>query len=211
MGTVWVMPRVDPDELAGSMATLGLVIEQPKETVRHIGKELDDRFKRSRFSRATAQTALERFAGPKHRWVKRCREGEGRSLDRYVVTPKGLRAFQEWMYGMPSDEEPEPRLREAMYGRIELCKLEHIPRLLHLARAEEAVSADLHDAAQKRLKRHLNKKTDPLDFVQRARNILLYLDPMHWGNRQKRYQYVIEALEEIIEDMRKAGLEVEDV
>jgi hypothetical protein len=70
------MSRVNPNELAGSMATLGLVIEQPDKTVRHIGRELDRRFTRSRFSRATAQTALERFLGPKHRWVKRCHEGE---------------------------------------------------------------------------------------------------------------------------------------
>jgi hypothetical protein len=112
---------------------------------------------------------------------------------------------------MPDDKGPEPSHREAMYGRIELCTIEDIPRLLQLGREEEAVSADLYADAQKRLKHHRNKKTDPLDFVQQARNILLYLDPMHWNNRAQRYQHLVDALEEIIAGMRRAGLEVDGV
>jgi hypothetical protein len=206
------MSRVQPDELPGSMVTLGLVIEMPDQTVKHIGSCLGRRFRRSNFSRSTAHSAVLRLAD--QGCVRRTYTAPGieRSSDRYVPTSEGRQVFRAWMYdvsrrGAPG---PGPALREAMYGRIELCKLEDIPRLLELAREEEQVSADLYDEASKRLTNHTKTKKKKGDPRQRVRDILMYVEPLHWSARAERYQLIVEALEEVLKDMREAGVGVGD-
>jgi predicted transcriptional regulator len=197
------MSRVNPDELPASMVVLGLLIEQPDQTVRHFGQCIDQRFTSARFSRATAQTALERFT--ERGWVDRSHEGRSRSYDRYVPLKPGKSAFREWMYDIPKDG-PAPALREAMYGRIELCQLKDLPRLKQLAEEEAEASSLLYENATKRLGRHRRSQISRTDYLKRARAILLHVDPMHWATRNKRYELIAEALGEIIEDMRKDGV-----
>jgi hypothetical protein len=206
------MSRVNPDELPGSMAVLGLVIEQPNETVKHIGQRLEARFERARFSRSLAHTTLPRLAG-KPRWVRRTHlhPGEERSLDRYEATPAGIRVFRGWMYDIPDNGKPaigKPSLREAMYGRIEFARILDLPRLIEMARKEEEIGADLYADASKRLNLHLRRKTGPRDFERKIREVLLYVDPMHWAGRAARYREIADRLEDIQREVEAAGLEV---
>jgi len=194
------MSRVNPAELSGSMAVLGIVIEQPGDTVSHIGRCLGERFTRARFARSTAHSSLPRLA---HSGRVRCTHlapGDDRSLDRYEATTDGVEAFRSWMFEMPS---ARPALREAMYGRIELCRLEDLPRLIEMVRREEAVSDDMYREAALRLRRQRLRKADPADYARRVREVLLYADPMHWSSRSERYALIAERLEEIA---REAGL-----
>jgi hypothetical protein len=188
------MSRVNPADLPGSMAVLGLVIEQPDATVSHIGQCLGQRFHRSRFARSTAHSALPRLAhlGRVHR--THLEQGNDRSLDRYEATPEGVEAFHAWMF-----EEPgaRPALREAMYGRIELCRPEDLPRLIEMVRREEAVSDDMYREATWKLRQQRLKKTAPHDYARQIREVLLYADPMHWSARSERYALIADRLEEI--------------
>lgn len=204
------MSRVNPDELPGSMAVLGLVIEQPNDTVTHIGQCLGSRFQRSRFARSTAHSTLPRLAATGR--VRRTYQalGNERSGDRYEATTKGIDAFRAWMYDLSSGESGpgKPALREAMYGRIELCQLRDLPRLIAMARAEQHVSADLYAEATGRLRLHLQRKPDPLDFTRKVREVLLYVDPMHWAARSDRYKAIADRLEDIQREIENAGAEV---
>src|SRR6202035_3792591 len=80
------MSRVNPAELPGSMAVLGLVIEQPNDTVSHIGHCLGQRFTRARFARSTAHSSLPRLAYSGRVRRTHLERGNDRSLDRYEAT-----------------------------------------------------------------------------------------------------------------------------
>src|ERR1700730_515934 len=138
------MSRVNPAELPGSMAVLGLVIEQPNHTVAQIGHCLGQRFTRARFARSTAHSSLPRLAHSGRVRRTHLEGGNDRSLDRYEATREGLDAFDKWMFELPS---ATPALREAMYGRIEFCRPEDLPRLIKIVRQEEAISDDMYKEA----------------------------------------------------------------
>jgi hypothetical protein len=201
------MSRVNPAELPGSMAVLGIVIEQPDDTVSHVGQCLGERFSRARFARSTAHSALPRLA--RNGRVRRTHlaPGTDRSLDRYEATSKGVEAFRAWMFESPS---ARPALREAMYGRIELCRPEDLPRLIELVRKEEAVSDDLYRQALWRLRQQRLKKAAVGDYRRKIREVLLYADPMHWSARSERYGVIAERLEEIASEIAERQAEVGD-
>jgi hypothetical protein len=84
-----------------------------------------------------------------------------------------------------------------MYGRIELCRPEELPRLIELAQSEQKVSAALFTEASAKLRRHLESRYDPLDFRRKIREVVLYVDPSHWSERSLRWAQVAGRLEEI--------------
>jgi hypothetical protein len=197
------MSRVNPAELPGSMAVLGIVIEQPNDTVKHIGQCLGRRFTRARFARSTAHSTLPRLAHAKrvHRTYQA--PGTDRSKDRYEATADGVDVFRTWMFELPTTT---PALRDAMYGRIELCRLEDLPRLIGMARQEEAISADLYAEAAMRLRQHIAARNkEPADYERQVREVLLYADPMHWASRSERYKVIADRLEEIAQEIPDAG------
>ena len=87
------MSRVNPAELPGSMAVLGIVIEQPNDTVSHIGHCLGQRFSRARFARSTAHSSLPRLAHSGRVRRTHLERGNDRSLDRYEATAGGPRGL----------------------------------------------------------------------------------------------------------------------
>jgi DNA-binding PadR family transcriptional regulator len=203
------MSRATPDELSGGMVTLGLVIEMPDYTTKDIGLQMSRRFSRSNFSRSTADNAINRLLEQGHIECTYEAPDGGRASNRHVATPLGERSFHDWMYDLPS-RDGDPVLREALYGRLELCKDEDIPRLLDLANHEVIVSETLYNEASKRLHdqeelaRHLkkvkpNSKKRP---TERVREILLLVEPLHWSHRAARYELVVKELEDIIADMQ---------
>lgn len=107
------MSRANPAELPGSMTILGLVIEQPNETVSHIGQCLGQRLSRVRFARSTAHSSLLRLAHSGRVPRTHLERGNDRWLDRYEATPVGVEAFRAGMFELPS---AMPALRDAMYG-----------------------------------------------------------------------------------------------
>lgn len=191
------MARVGSDELSGSMACLGLVIEQPNLSVREVGLCLEERFSRCRFARSTAHATLPRLASACR--VRRSYEapGSNRAADRYQPTQSGIEAFRRWMYDEDrSESETAPALRDAMYGRIELCSPEHLPRLIEQVRREEQISADLYGQASRRVRHVFNGSSEP-DVRRSIREVLLFADPMHWAARADRYKVIADRLEEI--------------
>jgi hypothetical protein len=190
------MARVNSAELSGSMAVLGLVIEQPNQTVTHIAQCLDRRFTRSRFAPSTAHNALPQMAEAKRKRVRRTYEspGDDRSEDRYEATDFGIEAFEAWMFEMPNTT---PVLREAMYGRIELCRPEHLRRLIKMARREEAIADDQYQHASRRLRNFGGRKREPRDFAREIREVLLYVDPKRWSDRSESYKEIAKRLEEL--------------
>jgi DNA-binding PadR family transcriptional regulator len=209
-----VMARANSSDLPGGMVTLGLVIDMPDQTAKYIGHQLSRRFHRSHFSRSTGHSAIVRLH--QQGCIRRTHKAPGRERtgDRYVATPLGERVFRDWMYDLPSRDGsgPDLALREAMYGRIELCKVEDIPRLLELAREEVTVSTALFNEASKRLTeqeaaaRRLKElrpdsKKRP---TERVREILGLVEPLHWSHRAERYELIVKELEEIIDEMQDA-------
>lgn len=201
------MSRVNSAELPGSMAVLGIVIERPGATVSQIGQCLGRRFHRARFARSTAHSALPRLAHSGRVRRTHVAAGSDRSLDRYEATGRGLEAFRAWMFETPS---ATPALREAMYGRIELCRPQDLPRLIEMVRREEAVSDDLYRQATWRLRQHRHEQADPQDYTRKIREVLLYADPMHWSARSERYAVIAERLEEIAGEIADGRSEAGD-
>jgi hypothetical protein len=203
------MSRVNPI-LPAHMAVLGIVIEQPNQTVSHIARTLDGRFERSRFVKSTAYMALPQMARGRSVRVRRTytAPGDDRSMDRYAVTPLGREVFRAWMFEPPS---AVPAIREAIYGRIELARLEHLPGLVRIAREEEAIATDLYAAANEAVRRHeiarkgQQTRRISVDFEREVRNTLLYVDPLLWSSRAAIAVVVAEHLEEIAEE---AGIEL---
>ena len=107
------MSRVTPAELPGSMAVLGIVIEQPNDTVSHIGQCLGQRFTRARFARSTTHSSLPRLARSGRVRRTHLERGNDRSMDRYEATPAGVDVFRASMFELPS---AIPAMREAMYA-----------------------------------------------------------------------------------------------
>jgi hypothetical protein len=203
------MSRLNPADLPAHMAVLGIVIEQPNQTVSHIARALDERFVRSRFTKSTAYTTLPQMARGRSVRVRRTytAPGDDRSMDRYAANEQGHKVFRAWMFQLPGGA---PAIREAMYGRIELARLEHLPRLIRIAREEERIATDLYAAASERVRTHeivrrggTARKT-PVDYERKIRETLLYVDPLHWSSRAALYVVIAEHLEEIAEE---AGIE----
>jgi hypothetical protein len=202
------MSRVNPAEMSGSIGALGIIIEKPNLTVSEVAQELDRRFPRCRFASSTAYSALPQMARGGHLRARvRCtyREAPGveGALDRYEATREGLQAFRSWMYEQPSGA---PTLRDALYGRIELCHLPDLPHLVRIAEEEALVAADLYSAATTKLKEHRERRDGASnDHLRMVREVLLYVDPMHWSSRHNRYEEIARRLREIAGE---AGVEL---
>jgi len=158
------MSKLNPAELPGSMVVLGLLIEHPGQTVAEVAHSLDKRFKRSRFNPSTAHAALPQLArSGRHRPRVTCiyrAPGRGhKAEDRYEPTHEGVRVYRAWMHAVPSESGP-PALREALYGRIELCTLEDLPELIRIAREEALIARDMYSAASVTLKQHLEDERE---------------------------------------------------
>lgn len=188
------------------MAVLGLVIERPNQTVAWYARALDRRFPRAGFSKATAYNALPQMARGTKRRVRRTHEAGGRdgSMNRYEAIPFGHDAFRSWMSRPPT---AIPAVRQAIYGRIELARLDDLPRLVRVVREEEAVAIDLYAQANAELREHETKRKSHsearktrTDFEREIRETWLYIGPLHWSSRAMLCKLVLERLEEIARD-----------
>jgi hypothetical protein len=207
------MAKPTPAELPASMAILGLLLREPNLTVAEVAQRLDERFPESRFDRTTAYNALPQMArGGQSRPRVRCTcrgSGRERTADRYELTSVGIESFRAWMYATPGPGTPT--LREALYGRIELCKLEDLPELIRIAREEALIAKDLYSNATTQLKLHKEDISDQIhegqapeeDYLQELRDLLLYVTPEYWGKRFEHWEEIRSGLEKIA---RKAGI-----
>jgi hypothetical protein len=211
------MSKPNPAELPGSMVVLGLLIERPGQTVAEVARSLDERFPASRFDPATAHNALPQMARsgrdlpPRTTCIHQAPGRGQKSQDRYDPTHEGVRVYSAWMHAVPSKSGP-PALREALYGRIELCRLEDLPALIRMAREEELIAKDMYSGASVTLKQHVEdereKDTDGAQLtdeecLQMAREVLLYIIPEHWSARHHLMEEIRRHLEPIA---TKAGI-----
>jgi hypothetical protein len=210
------MSKLNPAELPGSMVVLGLLIEQPGQTVAEVAHSLDERFERSRFNPATAHNALPQMERggqqqPRVRCIYRASGRGHKAQDRYDPTHEGVRVYRAWMHAVPSESGP-PALREALYGRIELCRLEDLGELIRIAREEELIARDMYSGASVTLKQHLEdereRETDgdeltDRDYLRMVREVLLHVTPQHWAARHSLMEEIRRHLEKIA---TKAGI-----
>lgn len=208
------MSKLNPTDLPASMVVLGLLIEKPGQTVAEVAQSLNDRFPMSRFNPATAHTALPQMAHgeripPRVTCIYRARGRGHKAQDRYDPTHEGVREYRAWMHAVPRETGP-PALREALYGRIELCTLEDLPELIRIAREEALIAKDMYSGASVALKRHLEdereKRTDgeltDQDYLRRARQVLLHVTPQHWAGRHSLMEEIRRYLEKISTEAR---------
>jgi hypothetical protein len=205
----FTMPRAKYTELPGHMAVLGLVIERPDQTVSYYAHALATRFSRARFAKPIAYSALRQMSEGRAVRVERTivAAGEDRSLDRYGPTELGREVHRAWMYALPTSAPP---IRDAIYGRIELARVEHLPQLIRIAHEEARIATDLFAETRELLRKHELKRGrvgvrgEDLDYVREIRQTLLYVDPLHWSSRASLYELIAQRLEEIAE---KAGVD----
>jgi hypothetical protein len=197
------MSRVLSADLPGSKAILGLVIAHPDQTVSEYSQLLKRRFARCGWAPSLASNTLQAMA-KEDRVVCSYEAPEVRSQDRYVAGDKGVEEFNGWMWERPG---ATPSLRDALYGRIELCRLEHLPRLIELAKEEESISSDLYEQTAVTLARAERKKAEPgpKDHLRDIREVLLEADPLHWSARADRYRTIQHRLEEILAEIDSTG------
>jgi hypothetical protein len=195
------------------MAVLGLVIERPNQTVAFYARALAERFPRAGFGPSTAYNALRQMAQSKTPRARCTRHaaGEDRSMDLYEAIPEGHDVFRSWMFRPPSAIPP---VRQAIYGRIELARLEDLPQLICSVRDEEAIATDLYAEASGELRKHeIRKKGGSegprscADFEREVHETWLYVGPLHWSNRAALCTVVLERLEEIAGE---AGIDLPD-
>lgn len=204
------MSKVNPTDLPGSMVVLGLLIEKPGQTVAEVAQSLNDRFPMSRFNPATAHSALPQMARgeripPRVTRIYRAPGRGHKAQDRYNPTHEGVREYRSWMHAVPRETGP-PALREALYGRIELCTLEDLPQLIRIAREEALIATDMYSGASVTLKRHIEDEREKKravgeltnqDYLRRAREVLLHVTPLHWSGRHGIMEEIRRHLEEI--------------
>jgi hypothetical protein len=193
------------------MAVLGLVIERPNQTAAFYAKTLGERFPRACFGPSTAHTALRQMTDSKAPRVQRTRNGADgdASMDLYEALAKGHEVFSSWMFRPPADI---PAVRQKIYGRLELARLEDLPRIIGIVRMEEDIATDLYGEASGELRKHeLRRKRGPgeqktrADFEREIHETWLYIGPLHWSSRATLCGIVLTRLEEIADE---AGIEV---
>jgi hypothetical protein len=202
------MARATADGLTGTMAVLGLVIEAPNETVTQIGERLHQRFPQARFSRSTAYNALPNLAARGHARRTYCAPGDDRgdrARDRYEATSIGFDIFRCWKLDLRSAHSSALRLREPMDGRLELCSIEDIPRMIQLARREHAAATHLYELAHDLQRQQTLGKYDRQDFEHRLRGIVFELNPDRWSAYMDHFQKMADMLKELQDDIDEAA------
>jgi hypothetical protein len=212
------MSKPKPADLPSSMAILGVLIEDPNKTVAEVAAELGKRFARCGWDPSTAYNALPQMARsgqgrPRVRCTHRTSgEGGRKAQDRYEPTSEGVLVFRDWMTAPITGA---PVLREALYGRIELCHLEDLPNLITMAREEAKIAQVLYSKAASKLKQHIDQEREEKerkklgdepteeDYLHEARNILLHITPGFWAARHAHNAEITKLLTGVA---KKAGL-----
>lgn len=191
------MARPHRDEVPAEMAVLGLVIDRPNQSAAWYSSTLAQRFPRAGFGPSTAHTALGRLARADIPLVRRI-HGAG---TRYAALADGLDAFQAWMFRPPT---AIPAVRQVLYGRIALARLEDLPRLIRVVREEETIATHLYEHANRELRQHEMRKRSRsgasrtrADFEREIHETWLYVDPLHWSSRAELCLMVLDHLEDI--------------
>jgi hypothetical protein len=124
--------------------------------------------------------------------------------------PEGQDAFHSWMFRPPP---ALPAVRQAIFGRIALGRLEDLARLIGVVREEEIIATHLYEKANEDLRDHQIRKRGrggatktKADFEREIHETWLYVGPLHWSSRATLCLTVLDRLEEIAED---AGISVE--
>jgi hypothetical protein len=194
------------------MAVLGLVIERPNQTVAWYANALAQRFPRAGFGKSIAYNALRQMARGDAARVRCTHESGGQdgSLDRYEAVAAGHDIFQSWMFRPPT---AIPAVRQALYGRIALARLEDLPRLVGVVREEEVIATHLYEKANEELREHEARRRNRsgarktrADFERQIHETWMYVGPLHWSSRAALCLTVLDCLEDIAQE---AGISVD--
>jgi hypothetical protein len=199
------MEKITRLRMPGSLATLGLIIERPHRTVAEIAEELDERFAEAQYDPATAWSSIKRMRDEENPRLEVTHLGEGRSRkdDRFGPTTRGIEEFDEWMRMYLGGVPP---VREALYGRMELCRGPNdLPDLIRIA-AEESVHAKAQFTATKNdlthereRKRRRRGHGEFAGFLQEIQGMLQDINPEYWSDRSIRFDLIATKLEKLAE------------
>jgi len=193
------------------MAIIGLLTETPDMTVAEVAEALKKRFAVCRFDASTARGSLLQMAEARRPRVRCTHRPPGRSRmqDRYRPTPLGTDEFNAWKFMQPIGI---PALREALYGRIELCRLEDLPELIRMGREERDIATALFSDAKTKLTVHLELarlhrrqgEPGPEDLLREARGLVMHFTPERWSSRSLHFARLAKDLEDIA---KRAGID----
>jgi len=204
------MAKINPSGLPGSIAILGLVIERPDRTVADIADELDERFAEAQYDPATANHTIKRMVSEDNPRLEFTHKEPGRSRrdDRFGPTAVGLDEFENWMRMSPLGV---PAVREALYGRMELCRgPEDLPDLIRMADEESLIAKKqfnhskgdfTHELERRRRRRGQGEFAD---FLQDIQKMLLNVGPEYWSERSIHFDAIATKLEAIA---RREGIQ----
>jgi hypothetical protein len=205
------------------MAIMGILIDTPNLTVAEVAEAVERWFPQARWDPSTVHNALPQMARSRHgrarvRCTYRSPDRGKKNEDRYEPTSAGMLEFRDWMLGGLSGI---PALREALFGRVALCRrLEDLPHLIQMAREEAVIAQGLFSKASVELKqqidldREIKAREDEPDrepteeeLLREARQILLKIAPAWWGSRHLHNTELADQLTKVAE---KGGLVIVD-
>lgn len=199
------MPASTANDLTPKMMVLGLVIQQT-DTAAGVGRRLADQFASARFDRSSAYKNLAPLA--RQGYVRLVEEGEGRSLDVYEATPKGVRYFQKWLRG----KRLPPRIRDGLNGKLGFLAQDELVELLEIVREEEHAYTRACDIAKGRvLQEQHSRRRKPAqwDWGSRLRHIQRRDEVHLWSLMSLRLERLREDLEELLEEVSAVGGEAQ--
>ncbi|HYB23188.1 MAG TPA: hypothetical protein VED41_05290 [Solirubrobacteraceae bacterium] len=183
-------------DMTPQMMVLGAVAAEPG-TAKEIQKRLVDLWPAADFDRNAAHTNLPLLEEAGH--VRLLEEGAAPAQNRYEITEAGWEHIREWVSRWP----PDPRFREAIHGKAAFARLEDLPEIVRMARAQQERFQTESDKAQGKLlsMERLQAKVPPrnLDEELSAAINLAHLRDMtlYWGDLAARREKYADELQEI--------------
>jgi DNA-binding PadR family transcriptional regulator len=184
------------------MMVLGATIAGPG-TIAEIQKRLVELWPAADFDGNASHTNLPLLADKE--LVDVVERGERKVENRYAINDKGWAHIREWVARWP----PDPALREPIPAKTRLARLEDLPFLIEMARAQAERCGGASDSAQGKLvsEERLLEKRPPRnadeEFSVAIRVAQGKLESLGWGDLQAQYENYADDVERIFKRFSK--------
>ncbi len=185
-------------DMTPQMMVLGAAAAGPG-TVKEIQKRLVDLWPAADFHSNAAHTNVPLLEAAGH--MRLIEEGGERAQSRYEITERGWERVRSWVSRWP----PDPPFREAIHGKAQFARLDQVPELVKMVRAQEERFKTASDRAQGKLlsEERLQEKVPPRGWLEEfnaAINVAQLKDEtLYWADIAARREKYGDELEEIHE------------
>jgi DNA-binding PadR family transcriptional regulator len=131
-------------EMTPQMMVLAATTAGPG-TVREIQKRLVERWPSADFRKNSAHNNLPLLE--EQGCVRLVEQGEKPSQDIYAIADMGWAALRTWVTRWP----PDPANRDAIHVKVQFARLDDLPEIVRMVRAQESLCQEESDKAQARL------------------------------------------------------------